>query len=427
MSVIDIVRENFKARATIQGELRSIDEAATTDKRDYTDDEKNVITEKRSALEAIDARIAANLEQETRSQDIGNGLDKFLGVIADRDTGPTFDTRSVGERFVDTDEYRSFSGRNGQGSPAGVNMSFEGMSFRAVTDTTLGTTSGGALARPPLQSRIGMDFLDRRVYLLDLLPHIATTDTAVVYVQDKSPLADVANKAAETTEGSAKPQAGLTLQVVTEPIATVPAWANITRQVAADVPQIQGYLDHRLRYSLKRRSDIQVIGGDGVSPNIKGLTNRTGILTNAPGAPEARFVTIRHSITVMEQSEAVPEIIVINPADAELFDLSNSTTAGLHAVMDNDSNGTGALTGGPSRTAWGMTQVHSNAIASGTALLIDPMALTVFDRQSATAYLTDSHASNFTSNILTLLLECRLGLALFNPNGVCKVTFNGTT
>jgi hypothetical protein len=41
--------------------------------------------------------------------------------------------------------------------------------------------------------------------------------------------------------------------------------------------------------------------------------------------------------------------------------------------------------------------------------------------------MTDSHASNFTSNILTLLLEARLGLALFDPApGVLKITFNGT-
>ncbi len=121
----------------------------------------------------------------------------------------------------------------------------------------------------------------------------------------------------------------------------------------------------------------------------------------------------------MEDAESVPEIIVLNPADAELFDLSNSTTAGLHATMD--------LAVPPPRTAWGLTQVHSTAIASGTALLIDPMAVAVLDRQMVTAYMTDAHASNFVSNILTLLLEARLGLALFDPSGVCKVTFNGTT
>lgn len=423
MSVIDIVRENWKVRADIQGELRSIDEAATHDNRPYTEDESAKITELRTKLEGVDARIQANLEQETRSQEMQSGMERFLGVLADREAGDVQDTRSLGRRFADSDEYRSWA-KNPHGT---YQVDFDGLDFRAVTDTTLGSTSGGAWVRPPLYPRVGQDFLDRKVYLIDRLPRISTTEGAVVYVQDKTPLADMADKAAETTEGAAKPQAGITTAVVTEAFATIPAWVNITRQVAADVPQIQSYLDNRLRYALKRRADKQAIGGDGIAPNLKGLANRTGILTNAPAGAEARFITIRHSITLMEQNEAVPEIIVLNPADAETFDLSNSTSAGLHAVMDNDSTGNGALASGPSRSAWGLEQVHSNAITAGTALLIDPMAVQVFDRQQPTAYLTDSHASNFTSNILTLLLEARLGLALFNPLGVLKVTFNGTT
>jgi hypothetical protein len=80
MSVIDIVRENFKARAEIQGELRSIDEAATTDNRDYTDDEKATIDREALAARAIDERIQANLEMESPSEEIDNGLDRFLGA-----------------------------------------------------------------------------------------------------------------------------------------------------------------------------------------------------------------------------------------------------------------------------------------------------------------------------------------------------------
>jgi hypothetical protein len=41
----------------------------------------------------------------------------------------------------------------------------------------------------------------------------------------------------------------------------------------------------------------------------------------APGGAEARYQSIRHGIRLMEDKEAVPEIIVLNPADAELFDL----------------------------------------------------------------------------------------------------------
>lgn len=432
MTVIDIVRENFKARTDIQTELRSIDEAATKDNRAYTDDEVAAITEKRSQLEAIDGRIQANLEMEVRSQEIANGMDKFLGAIADRD-GEVVDTRSIGQRFA-SDDYRSWAESGAMGS---FRMEFPGIDYRAVTDTTEGqpyaSTSAGTFTRPERIARIGQDFLDRRVFITDVIPHLNTTQNAIEYVQDKTPLADIADKPAEVSEGGSKPQAGLTTAVINEVCQTIPAWVNITRQTAADIPMVQSYLDGRLRYALKRRLDKQVLNGDGSSPNLKGLINRSGILTNAPGSSEARYVTIRHSIRLMEDNESVPEIIVLNPADAELFDLSNSTTAGLHAVnaltdrVVTTAQGDGGGDPVVGRTAWGLIQVRSTAIASGTALLVDPMAVSIVDRQSPTAYMTDSHASNFTANILTLLLELRAGLALFDPKGIMLATFNGTT
>jgi HK97 family phage major capsid protein len=413
-SHIDIVRANFARRSTIQGELRQIDEAATTDHRDYSDTEAARITELRSELEAVDGRISANLAIEERSADLSRGVESLLGAVMDR-SGEVTDTRSLGEQFVGLDEFRAWADAGARGASPALTT---GMDLRAVTDTTTGSTSGGAWINNQRLGRVGYDNLDRRVFLMDLLPSIAVSTGAVEYVQDKSPLADLANKAAEVTEGSAKPQAGITTEVVTEATATIAAWANMTRQVVADAPQVQGYIDGRLRYALKRRTDSQVINGNGTAPNLRGLANRSGILTYAPAAAEARYLSIRRAVRLMEDAESVPEIIVLNPADAEIFDVSNHASNGLNAVPN--------VAGPSARTAWGLTQVRSTAIASGTALLVDPMALAVLDRQQVSAYLTDSHASNFTSNILTLLLEARVGLALFDPAGVAKVTFNGT-
>lgn len=413
MDHLSIVRANFSRRTEIQAELRSIDEAATADSRDYTDEERSRIAVVKSELEGIDARIASNLEMEQRTQTITDGISSMLGVLADRYTGQVEDTRSLGERFV-SDDLRSWAAAGAHGTSPALHADDE---LRAVTDLT--TTSAQVQAQR--LGRVGQDFLDRRTYLLDLLPVISVPVGSVEYLQDASPLADMANKAAETSEGSAKPQAGVTLQLVTEPTATIAVWSNLTRQSLADAPDIaRGFLDGRMRYAIKRRSDSQVINGNGTAPNLKGLANRTGIVTYAPASAEDRAMSIRHGIKLGEDAEAVYEIIVMNPADAEIFDLTNYASAGLHA---NQSDG---LASAGARTAWGLTQVRSTAIAAGTALLIDPMAVSVLDRQSVTSYLTDSHASNFTSNILTLLLEARLGLALFDPAGVCKITFNGT-
>ena len=392
-----------------------ISRPTTTDNREYTEDEAKRIAEVRSELDTTDERIRANLDMEARSKEIENGITSMLGAFVDREAGEVVDQRSLGEQFV-TDEFRSWveSGARGNSPAKQFNMD-----FRAVTNTTTGATSGGAFIRPDRLTQTINDFVDRRTFLVDLIPSIRVNTGSVEIVQDATPLADLANKAAETTESSGgKPQAGITTAIVTEPVATIAAWANLTRQVAEDSQQVVDYLDGRLRYSVKRRLDAEVIAGDGTAPNISGLTDRTGTNTYAPGAAEARYKSIRHMIRLMEDDETVPEIIVLNPADAEIFDLSNEATDGLHAVPN--------VAGPGARTSWGLTQVRSTAVTAGTAVLLDPMAVALLDRQQAMAHMTDSHASLFINNVLTLLLELRAGLAVFNPAGIGVVTFNGT-
>lgn len=405
-NAVKILKANFDARQAKVAELRSIDEAAVG--RVYDADEEAKVTELRSELEAIEGRLKVGLEDELRSAEINDAAGAILSHMS-RDDRSSDDHRSIGTRFAASEEARSWNGHGKAG------VFDEEISLRAVTDVTTGATSGGAFIDPQRLTRVGQDFLDRRTFLLDLLPVIPISTGSAEYVQDESPLADMSNKAAETAEGENKPQAGPTLDVITEPAQTVAVWANITRQAMADASQLQGYLDGRLRYSLKRRVDGQAIGGSGAG-NIIGLANRSGIVTYTPSAVEPAYKTIRHAIRLGEDNEAVYEIVVLNPADAENFDLANHATDGLHAVPN--------VAGPSARTAWGLTQVRSTAIAAGTALLIDPMAVSVLDRQQVSAYMTDSHASQFIANILTLLLETRVGLALFDPKGVAAVTFD---
>jgi hypothetical protein len=91
------------------------------------------------------------------------------------------------------------------------------MEFRAVTNVTTRRDVGWcARTRTQRLDRIGNDFLNRRTFLLDLLPTIPVSNGRIEYVQDQSPLADFADKAAEVAGVRAKPQAGPTLAVITE-------------------------------------------------------------------------------------------------------------------------------------------------------------------------------------------------------------------
>lgn len=306
------------------------------------------------------------------------------------------------------EKFRSngFAGREG--------MHFEGLSLRAVIDNTV--TSGGAFQNPARVPITPLAVPDRMLHLIDLLPHGTTSDNSVEYVQDTT-TSVAGDTAVEVAEGAAKPETTETFQVVTDPVRTIAAWVNMTRQAAADNTQLDSYLRERLVYRIRRRLDNQIINGDGTGVNLLGLANRSGILTLAPGAAEARAITARKAVTLLEQNEQEANVIVVNPADLEKFDLYTATT---NEFIKGD--GYGRVTG----TLWGLTPVWSNAITVGTALVMDTQAAMVWDRQDPALYLTDSHASNFTSNILTLLAELRAALSLFQPKGVCKVTFNGT-
>lgn len=414
-----IALENLSRRKEITGELRQIDEAATKDKRGYTEEESAKIEAFRSELSAIDERITSNLHMQVRDAEIERSTADLLGVMLDqRSDRPVAERRTVGHALTETDEWRAWAQADGQRGHLHVSLPGE---FRAVTDGTLAAGSAGEMVVTPRLPGIRQETLDRPVALLDLVPHIPVSQASVEYVQDVTANADLIDRVSVVAEGGQKPDAGVTLDVVTEPIKTVAVMTNVTRQAAADVPQFMGYVDGRLRYALRRYADAQLIAGSGVGNNLEGITVRSGINSYAPGSAEARYKSIRHAITMMEQDETVPEIIVMNPADAEIFDLSNDATAGLHAI---DTHG-GLAMSGP-RTAWGLRQVRTNAVASGTAVLVDPTAVAVFDRQQVTAYTTDSHGTNFAFNILTLLLEARLGVGLFQPQGVALVTFNGT-
>lgn len=244
---LDLVARNNKRRLEIQQELRAIDEATfdpdTSAVRAYTDDESTRITELRTEQDTVNARLEENLKAQMRATEIDGGLERMLGAMVDRDSGDVTDTRSLGQRFTGADGYGDWA-KQARGK---FYVDMPGMELRAVTDATLATGSAGTLTRPDRLDRIGRDFIDRKVYLLDRVPHIPVTQGSMEYVQDVTPLADAPNKAVEVAESGTKPQAGVTFELKTETAAVVAAWVNISRQAAADVPQIQAYLDGRLR------------------------------------------------------------------------------------------------------------------------------------------------------------------------------------
>lgn len=292
-----------------------------------------------------------------------------------------------------------------------------GLEVRAPMDNT--ATSAGAFQNPTRPSTVPATNADRPVRVADLLDRQTTGDNTVEYVRDTS-AAGAGGAAAETAEAGAKPEASFTFEVVTDSVRTIAHWVQITRQAADDNEQLMGYIRGRLTYGLEYRLDAQILNGNGTAPNLRGILNTSGINTLAPAGAEARVISIRKAMTLVQQDEYAPTGAVLNPADWELVELSQDSQ-GMFRVSPNVQDALGPR-------IWGLRVASTTAIASGTGLVGDfRMGATLWDRQQPTVLLSDSHASTFTSNILTLLAELRAALSVWRPAAFTKITFNGTT
>ena len=70
---------------------------------------------------------------------------------------------------------------------------------------------------------------------------------------------------------------------------------------------------------------------------------------------------------------------------------------------------------------WGLPVVQSTAIAATKPLVGDGRFATVFDKTDGQIYVADQHADLFVKNILVILAESRLALAVTLPAAFVEV------
>jgi HK97 family phage major capsid protein len=264
---------------------------------------------------------------------------------------------------------------------------------------------------------------DQPLAILDIIDRRPISTNSVEWVQEVTAPAG----AVEVTEGSAKPESTFSLQLVTDTAATIAHYVNITRQTLDDELQLQGYVEGRLTYGLWKRVNAQVLNGNGTAPNLRGILNTVGIGTYTAGtATEAAIISIRKAKTVAQLSEFDPDAVVVNPVDWEAVELSTDSQ-GMFRVAPSVQQGAPAV-------VWGLRVIVTTAITgtvfgtTGGTFLVGAFreGATLWERTAVQLFITDSHASNFTSNILTLLAELRAALSVWRPKAFVKGTFGAS-
>jgi HK97 family phage major capsid protein len=256
--------------------------------------------------------------------------------------------------------------------------------------------------------------LYRPVQLLDLIPTATMEGLSFVYVRESGSLD---SGAAETVELALKPEeTGLDMsEEGTVTAVTVAVWKKVSRQSLDDLAGLATMLQQRLTYLVRRRVEQQVVQGDGQAGNIQGVLNTTGIgsVPFATGTPASDLIL--QGLTNVRLANAEPDAVLLNPTTYAGMLSEKATGSGERL----DSSG---AFDSPADSVWGVPVIQSAVVDPTKAVCADwGRSCTVYVREGLNLRTSDSDQDDFVRNRVTILAETRVGLAIWQPTGICEV------
>ena len=399
---------------------------AETEERDLTADERTMVAKQLEDAKALkdqmkQAKADADLIASIAA--MGEGID-----MGSKGTPPSAvqaaEKGSIGERFIAAKGWQEWisrfpnrtipEGAKGLMSPP---VEFKGLLKTLITGDS--TTSAGAFVEPDYTGIY--EPLGRRPRsLLDLIPRASTTSDTVWFVrqttrvQQATPVAEanVTDYTGATGEVSGeKPEGAMAFEQVSMPVKTIAVWIPATKRALSDAAQLRSIIDLELREDIQEELEEQIYEGDGVGENFTGITNTANVLTQAWDTDIFRTTRLaKLAVEVTGLSE--PTAFVLHPNDWAAIELSQDG--------ENRYYYGGPMSIGDKRL-WGLPVVTSMALDEGTGLVGNWRKARLWDRETATISMSDSHSDFFIRNMIAVLCELRAAFALVRPTAFCQI------
>lgn len=275
-------------------------------------------------------------------------------------------------------------------------------SFSIETKATLTTSASSVGALSPQPYRDGVLMLpQRQLRVRSLIPTIAITTGSVEYPKQTTRT----NNAAPVPEAQLKPESAynFTMQSLTPKV--IAHWIPASRQILEDAPQLRGLIDSELIYGLALREDAQLLLGDGTGENLSGLvTNSTAY--SAPITIAGGTMLDQVALAMLQASLAdfTPTGIIMHPSD----------WMRIRLLKDADGK---YLLGNPGDQVdprlFGLPVVATTSMTIDKFLVGDfNAAATLYDRWNPRIEVATEHADFFVRNMVAILCEERIALAV---------------
>ncbi|MCG7412276.1 phage major capsid protein [Moraxella nonliquefaciens] len=306
--------------------------------------------------------------------------------------------QSVGQKFAESEQFKQL-----QADPRGVKNAKIELKANITSATTDADGSAGALVNPHRVNGV-ITPSNRRLTIRDLLMDGTTESNAITYIRETG---FTNNAKAQAGEGEKKAQSDIKYDDVTVNVATIAHFFKASRQILDDAPQLASQIDGRLLYGLKLNEELQILNGDGTSGNLKGIIPQATAF--ADKASLAKY-TIIDQLRLAQLQAVLAEYPasghILNPIDWAKIELAKD---------DNGNYIIGKPQDGTNPTLWRLPVVETQSMGVGKFLTgAFNLGAQIFDRQQSSV-MTGFENDDFTRNLITILAEERLALAVYRP------------
>lgn len=254
------------------------------------------------------------------------------------------------------------------------------------------------------------------VHARNVIPVFPTTSDLIRYIQMSVKEGVIAPVAA----GGAKAQIDYTPAVKDAPVRKIAGYVTVTDEFLDDVVGSRAWLANELPQAYLDVEDQQIFKGTGTGDNLTGIIPLSQALVLPKGSVTInsnKWDQLAAAGAQIRRNKRVATAAWLSPEDyMEL--LINKTTVGEYTYP---------MMASGSPLMLGDIPIFQHTVFNRNEALVGDFArgVAIFQKLAPVVKYSTEHASNFTSNLTTVLIEARIALPVYFPDAFINIDFNG--
>lgn len=394
----------------IEKDIESIN-ASLTKVSDQIKSQAEAFAKNAKQSEEAVAKVDDLLNKHGELQNSLTATQQALAKLEANGAGADVQHQSFGAQFTDNEKFKAFAE---QATPRGrVDMTFNAAITSLTTDAD--GSAGDLVQTTRLPGVLALP--QRRMTVRDLITPGTMDGNTLEYVKETG----FTNNAGMVAEGAKKPESSIKFDLVNTSAKVIAHLVKASRQIMSDASQLASIIDGRLRYGLAFKEEQQLLNGDGTGQNLLGIIPQASAFVAPfdPAGTETNIDNIRLAMLQAFLAEYPATGHVMNPIDWARIELLKDTTG--RYIIGNPQGSIGA-------TLWNLPVVETQAIPVDKFLTgAFKLGAQVFDRWLARVEVATENEDDFVKNMVTILAEERLALAVYRPEAFIYGNFGNVT